>query len=338
MHLETRVLVTGGAGFLGSHLSERLLEEGAQVLCVDNFFTGVRRNVEHLFDQPRFELMRHDVTFPLYVEVDQIYNLACPASPVHYRHDPVQTTKTSVHGAINMLGLAKRLRARILQASTSEVYGDPSVHPQNEDYWGNVNPIGPRSCYDEGKRCAETLFFDYWRQHGLAIKVARIFNTYGPRMHPHAGRVVSNFIVQALLGRDITVFGDGVQTRSFCYVADLIDGLARLMRTADDVTGPINLGNPGEVSMLELAATVRDLTGSRSRIVHRPRPPDDPLQRRPDISRAHDLLAWSPRTSLADGLVRTIAYFEDLLRDKKLRARLAADLHEDRAVVVPMPR
>ena len=266
MHLETRVLVTGGAGFLGSHLCERLIEEGASVVCADNFFTGARRNLDGILDHHRFELLRHDVTFPLYIEVDQIFNLACPASPVHYQHDPVQTTKTSVHGAINMLGLAKRLRAKILQASTSEVYGDPHIHPQTEDYWGHVNPIGPRSCYDEGKRCAETLFFDYWRQHGLRIKVARIFNTYGPRMHPNDGRVVSNFIVQALLGRDITVFGDGLQTRSFCYVDDLIDGLVRLMDTADNVTGPINIGNPKEFTMLELASLVIELTGSRSRV------------------------------------------------------------------------
>jgi UDP-glucuronate decarboxylase len=272
MHLETRILVTGGAGFLGSHLCERLLGEGADIICLDNFFTGARRNIEHLLDRKHFDLVRHDVTFPLYVEVDQIYNLACPASPVHYQHDPVQTTKTSVHGAINMLGLAKRLKAKILQASTSEVYGDPTVHPQTEDYWGNVNPIGPRSCYDEGKRCAETLFFDYWRQHKLHIKVARIFNTYGPRMHPNDGRVVSNFIVQALRGRDITVYGDGMQTRAFCYVDDLIDGLIRLMKSPDEIIGPINLGNPEEFTMLELAAAVIDLTGSRSKVVHRPRP------------------------------------------------------------------
>src|SRR5947199_4144603 len=296
MHLETRVLVSGGAGFLGSHLCERLLAEGAVVLCVDNFFTGARRNIEHLISHPHLELIRHDVTFPFYVEVDQIYNLACPASPIHYQHDPVQTTKTSVHGAINMLGLAKRLRAKILQASTSEIYGDPSVHPQAEDYWGHVNPIGPRSCYDEGKRCAETLFFDYWRQHRLEIKVARIFNTYGPRMHPHDGRVVSNFIVQALLGRDITVYGDGSQTRSFCYVDDLIDGLIRLTATPAEVTGPVNLGNPVEFSVLELARMVIDLTASHSRIVHRPRPEDDPKQRKQDISRAEDLLSWKPRT------------------------------------------
>jgi UDP-glucuronate decarboxylase len=325
MHLETRVLVTGGAGFLGSHLCERLLADGAVVLCVDNFFTGARRNIEHLISHPHFELIRHDVTFPLYVEVDQIYNLACPASPIHYQHDPVQTTKTSVHGAINMLGLAKRLRARILQASTSEIYGDPSVHPQAEDYWGHVNPIGPRSCYDEGKRCAETLFFDYWRQHRLQIKVARIFNTYGPRMHPNDGRVVSNFIVQALLGRDITVYGDGSQTRSFCYVDDLIDGLVRLMATSAEMTGPVNIGNPVEFSVLELASMVIDLTGSHSRIVHRPRPEDDPKQRRPDISRAQDLLDWKPRTMLKDGLASTIAYFDRLLSDQKLRAQLITE-------------
>jgi UDP-glucuronate decarboxylase len=322
MHLENRVLITGGAGFLGSHLCERLLADGAVVLCVDNFFTGARRNIEHLINHPHFELIRHDVTFSLYVEVDQIYNLACPASPIHYQHDPVQTTKTSVHGAINMLGLAKRLRAKILQASTSEVYGDPSVHPQTEDYWGHVNPIGPRSCYDEGKRCAETLFFDYWRQHRLQVKVARIFNTYGPRMHPNDGRVVSNFIVQALLGRDITVYGDGSQTRSFCYVDDLIDGLVRLMATPPAVTGPVNIGNPTEFSMLELATMVIDLTGSHSRVVHRPRPEDDPKQRRPDISRAQDLLDWKPRTALKDGLLSTIAYFDQLLSDQKLRAQL----------------
>jgi UDP-glucuronate decarboxylase len=319
MHLETRVLVTGGAGFLGSHLCERLIREGASVICLDNFFTGTRRNIESLLDHHRFELMRHDVTFPLYVEVDQIFNLACPASPIHYQHDPVQTTKTSVHGAINMLGLAKRLRAKILQASTSEVYGDPNVHPQTEDYWGHVNPIGPRSCYDEGKRCAETLFFDYWRQNKLRIKVARIFNTYGPRMHPNDGRVVSNFIVQALLGRDITVFGDGSQTRSFCYVDDLIDGLVRLMNTSDNVTGPVNIGNPKEFSILQLASMVIELTGSRSRIVHRPRPQDDPRQRRPDISKANDLLAWAPQTALTDGLIRTIEYFEGLLSDEAIR-------------------
>jgi UDP-glucuronate decarboxylase len=322
MHLEKRILVTGGAGFLGSHLCERLLGGGANVICVDNYFTGTRRNVGAILNHPRFELIRHDVTFPLYVEVDEIYNLACPASPIHYQHDPVQTTKTSVHGAINMLGLAKRLRAKILQASTSEVYGDPNVHPQNEEYWGNVNPIGPRSCYDEGKRCAETLFFDYWRQHKLRIKIARIFNTYGPRMHPNDGRVVSNFVVQALLGRDITVFGDGQQTRSFCYVDDLIDGLIRLMNTADKVTGPINIGNPKEFTISELASLVIDLTGSRSRLVNRPRPQDDPQQRRPDISKADEFLQWSPRTALKEGLVRTIAYFEDLLRDDTVRSSI----------------
>ena len=325
MHLETRVLVTGGAGFLGSHLCERLLADGGNVICLDNFFTGAKRNIDHLLDHHRFELIRHDVTFSLYIEVDQIYNLACPASPIHYQHDPVQTTKTSVHGAINMLGLAKRLRAKILQASTSEVYGDPNVHPQAEDYWGHVNPIGPRSCYDEGKRCAETLFFDYWRQHRMQIKVARIFNTYGPRMHPNDGRVVSNFIVQALLGRDITLYGDGSQTRSFCYVDDLIDGLVRLMATRAEVTGPVNIGNPAEFSMLELATMVIDLTGSRSRIVHRPRPEDDPEQRRPDISRAQDLFDWKPRTVLKDGLARTITYFDQLLSDQKLRAQLITE-------------
>jgi UDP-glucuronate decarboxylase len=323
MHLEKRVLITGGAGFLGSHLAERLVIEGADVVCVDNFFTGTRRNLGHLLDNKKFELVRHDVTFPLYIEVDEIYNLACPASPIHYQHDPVQTTKTSVHGAINMLGLAKRLRAKILQASTSEVYGDPSVHPQTEDYWGHVNPVGVRSCYDEGKRCAETLFFDYWRQHRLRIKVARIFNTYGPRMHPNDGRVVSNFVVQALLGRDITIYGDGTQTRSFCYVDDLIDGLVRLMNSPESVTGPINIGNPDEFSMLHLATTVIDLTGSRSRIVHRPLPEDDPRQRQPDISRANDLLSWRPKIPLREGLARTITYFETLLSDQGVRATLA---------------
>ena len=318
MHLETRVIVTGGAGFLGSHLCERLLKNGANVICVDNYFTGTRRNIDRVLDHHRFDLIRHDVTFPLYLEADQIYNLACPASPIHYQRDPVQTTKTSVHGAINMLGLAKRLRAKILQASTSEVYGDPNVHPQTEDYWGHVNPIGPRSCYDEGKRCAETLFFDYWRQHRLPIKVARIFNTYGPRMHPNDGRVVSNFIVQALLGRNITVFGDGLQTRAFCYVDDLIDGLIRLMNSANDVTGPINIGNPKEFTILELAELVIELTGSRSRIVHRPRPQDDPRQRRPDISKANDLLGWAPQIALRDGLSKTIEYFEHLLKDEQI--------------------
>jgi UDP-glucuronate decarboxylase len=322
MHLEKRVAVTGGAGFLGSHLCEVLLNRGMEVLCVDNFFTGTRRNIEHLLDNKRFELIRHDVTFPLYVEVDEIYNLACPASPVHYQHDPVQTTKTSVHGAINMLGLAKRLKAKILQASTSEVYGDPNVHPQREDYWGHVNPIGPRSCYDEGKRCAETLFFDYWRQHKLRIKVARIFNTYGPRMHPNDGRVVSNFIVQALLGHDITVYGDGMQTRSFCYVDDLIAGLVDLMSTPNEVVGPVNLGNPTEFSIKELATTVIEMIGSRSRIVSLPLPEDDPRQRRPDISRAQDLIAWAPSTALREGLITTIAYFEKLLTEQGIRELL----------------
>ena len=321
--LAERVLVTGGAGFLGSHLCERLLDEGAEVLCVDNFFTGTRPNIEHLLANPRFELLRHDVTFPLYVEVDRIYNLACPASPVHYQHDPVQTTKTSVIGAINMLGLAKRLKATILQSSTSEVYGDPSVHPQPEAYWGNVNPIGLRACYDEGKRCAETLFFDYRRMHGLPVKVARIFNTYGPRMHPNDGRVVSNFIVQALIGRDITIYGDGSQTRAFCYVDDLVDGLMRLMQTPQDVTGPVNLGNPGEFTIRELAELTVELTGSGSGIVHKPLPADDPRQRQPDITHARELLAWEPRTPLKEGLQRTIAYFDTLLADPNVRARIA---------------
>jgi UDP-glucuronate decarboxylase len=315
MHLQQRILVTGGSGFLGSHLCDCLLAQGAEVICIDNFFTGTRRNIEHLIGEKRFELIRHDVTFPIYLEIDQIYNLACPASPIHYQHDPVQTTKTSVHGAINMLGLAKRVKAKILQASTSEIYGDPTVHPQTEDYWGHVNPIGVRSCYDEGKRCAETLFFDYWRQHKLRIKVARIFNTYGPRMHPRDGRVVSNFIIQALLGREITIYGDGSQTRSFCYVDDLIDGLIQLMQTSDDVTGPINIGNPVEFSMLELAQQVLDLTGSKSHVVHKPLPQDDPKQRQPDISKAQQLLSWKPRTPLKEGLKKTIGYFEALLRE-----------------------
>ena len=322
MHLEKRILVTGGSGFLGSHLCERLLGEGANVICVDNFFSGTRSNIEQLLDHKRFELIRHDVTFPLYVEVDEIYNLACPASPIHYQRDPVQTTKTSVHGAINMLGLAKRVRAKILQASTSEVYGDPNIHPQTEEYWGNVNPIGPRSCYDEGKRCAETLFFDYRRQHNMPIKVMRIFNTYGPRMHPNDGRVVSNFIIQALLGHDITVYGDGAQTRSFCYVDDLIDGMMRLMATPDSITGPINIGNPTEFTILQLASQVIEMTGSRSKIVHRPKPQDDPRQRRPDISKVQELLKWSPRTSIKDGLKTTISYFEELLKDQGVRAML----------------
>ena len=310
---EKRVLITGGAGFVGSHLCEAILKRGDEVLCVDNFYTGSRRNVGHLMGNPRFELLRHDVCFPLHVEVDEIYNLACPASPVHYQSDPVQTTKTSVVGALNMLGLAKRLKIPVLQASTSECYGDPAVHPQPETYWGNVNPIGPRSCYDEGKRCAETLFFDYHRQHGLAIKVARIFNTYGPRMHPDDGRVVSNFIVQALKGEDITLYGDGAQTRSFCFVDDLVDGLIRLMATAPGVTGPINLGNPGEFTIRQLAETIVDMTGSRSRLVQRPLPQDDPRQRRPDLARAKAELDWQPTTVLRDGLARTIAYFRQLL-------------------------
>ena len=324
MHLEQRILVTGGSGFLGSHLCERLLAVGANVICVDNFFSGARSNIEHMLDHKRFELIRHDVTFPLFVEVDQIYNLACPASPIHYQRDSVQTTKTSVHGAINMLGLAKRVRAKILQASTSEVYGDPKVHPQTEDYWGHVNPIGPRSCYDEGKRCAETLFFDYRRQHNMKIKVMRIFNTYGPRMHPNDGRVVSNFIVQALLGLDITVYGDGSQTRSFCYVDDLIDGMMRLMATPDSITGPINIGNPDEFTILQLASQVIEITGSRSKVVHRAKPQDDPRQRQPDISKAQEVLNWSPRTPLREGLKKTIVYFDELLRDQDIRTALVS--------------
>jgi UDP-glucuronate decarboxylase len=309
-----KILVTGGAGFLGSHLCERLLELGHEVLCVDNFYTGTRRNVQSLLTRPNFELMRHDVCFPLYVEVDQIFNLACPASPIHYQFDPVQTTKTSVHGAINMLGLAKRTKAKILQASTSEVYGDPEIHPQTESYWGRVNPIGIRSCYDEGKRCAETLFFDYLRQHRLRIKVVRIFNTYGPRMHPNDGRVVSNFIVQALRGEDITVYGSGQQTRSFCYVDDLIDGLLRMMNSPDDLTGPINVGNPIEFTMLQLAESVLRLTRSKSRLCFKPLPEDDPKQRQPDIGEAKRRLGWSPRVQLEDGLKETIAYFRNLLQ------------------------
>ena len=308
-----RILITGGAGFIGTHLCTRLVAEGNDVLCVDNFFTGTKDNIAHLLREPRFEMMRHDVTFPLYVEVDQIYNLACPASPVHYQYDPVQTTKTSVHGAINMLGLAKRTEARILQASTSEVYGDPHVHPQPETYTGNVNPIGPRSCYDEGKRCAETLFFDYKRQHGLDIKVARIFNTYGPNMHPNDGRVVSNFIVQALNGQPITVYGDGLQTRSFCYVDDLVDGLIRLMNSPDGVTGPMNLGNPGEFTIKELAEKVIAETGSKSELTFKRLPEDDPMQRCPDITLAKDKLAWQPGIALAEGLTKTVAYFRDAI-------------------------
>ena len=313
MHLHKRVMVTGGAGFLGSHLCERLLNDGCDVLCVDNYYTGSKRNIVHLLDHPYFELYRHDITFPLYVEVDEIYNLACPASPIHYQNDPVQTTKVNVHGSINMLGLAKRIKAKILQASTSEVYGDPAVHPQPETYFGNVNCIGPRSCYDEGKRCAETLFFDYFRQHRLKIKVARIFNTYGPRMHVNDGRVVSNFIIQALRGRPLTIFGDGTQTRSFCYVDDLNDGLIRLMQSPDEVTGPINLGKPDEFQVLELAQKVIELTRSSSEIVFKPLPVDDPRQRRPDISLAREILGWEPKIKLEEGLKKTIAYFENVL-------------------------
>jgi UDP-glucuronate decarboxylase len=314
-----RIIVTGGAGFLGSHLCERLLAEGHEVVCADNLFTGTKRNIAHLLPHPRFEFLRHDVTFPLYVEADEIFNLACPASPIHYQHDPVQTTKTSVHGAINMLGLAKRLRCRIFQASTSEVYGDPHVHPQPEAYWGNVNPIGPRSCYDEGKRCAETLFFDYHRQHGLDIKVARIFNTYGPRMHPKDGRVVSNFIVQALRNEPITIYGDGRQTRSFCYVDDLVEGFMRFMATPADFPGPLNLGNPVEFTMRELAELVIAQTGSRSTLAYLPLPADDPTQRQPDITLARARLGWEPKVPLAEGLVRTIAYFDELLRSGAAR-------------------
>src|ERR1700730_11459956 len=308
-----RVLVTGGAGFLGSHLCERLLAQGHDVLCVDNYYTGRKDNIAHILGHNRFELLRHDVTFPLYVEVDRIFNLACPASPIHYQFDPVQTTKTSVHGAINMLGLAKRVKAKILQASTSEVYGDPAIHPQTEEYWGNVNPIGPRSCYDEGKRCAETLFFDYRRQHHLPIKVARIFNTYGPRMHPSDGRVVSNFIIQALRNKDITIYGDGSQTRSFCYIDDLVDGLVRFMETSNDITGPLNLGNPVEFTIRELAESITTITGSSSKIIHQPLPEDDPRQRRPNINKAQDLLGWYPKVRLHEGLLETIRYFEQLL-------------------------
>jgi len=314
------VLVTGGAGFLGSHLCDRLIKDGHEVVCLDNFFTGSKENIEHLIGNPRFELLRHDVTFPLYVEVDEIYNLACPASPIHYQHDPVQTTKTSVHGAINVLGLAKRLKCRVFQASTSEVYGDPAIHPQPESYWGNVNPIGPRSCYDEGKRCAETLFFDYHRQHKLDIKVVRIFNTYGPRMHPNDGRVVSNFVIQALTGKPITIYGQGTQTRSFCYVDDLIEGFVRFMGAPGAGPGPMNLGNPGEFTMLELAQMAIDLTGSKSVITHEPLPQDDPRQRKPDIGFAQRELGWEPKVALREGLSRTIGYFEGLLSKGDVRA------------------
>ena len=315
--IKKRVLVTGGAGFLGSYLCERLINEGCDVICMDNFFTGRKANIAHLMDNPYFELMRHDVTFPFFVEVDEIYNLACPASPVHYQYDPVQTTKTSVHGAINVLGLAKRTNAKVFQASTSEVYGDPSVHPQPESYWGNVNPIGIRSCYDEGKRCAETLFFDYHRQHGTRIKVVRIFNTYGPRMHPQDGRVVSNFIMQALRGEDITIYGDGLQTRAFCYVSDLIEGWMRLMATDDDITGPINIGNPGEFTMIELAENVIELTGSSSKLIYEDLPADDPKQRKPDITLAKEKLGWEPIVPLREGLAKTIEYFDGLLKQSE---------------------
>ncbi len=314
MHLTKRVLVTGGAGFLGSHLCARLLEQGSEVICVDNLFTGTKRNIYPLLNEPNFEFMRHDITFPIYLEVDEIYNLACPASPIHYQNDPVQTTKVNVHGAINMLGLAKRVKAKIFQASTSEVYGDPEVHPQPESYRGSVNPIGPRSCYDEGKRCAETLFFDYLRQHRLRIKVARIFNTYGPNMHPYDGRVVSNFILQALQNKPLTVYGDGSQSRSFCYVDDLIDGFLRLMQSGDDFTGPVNLGNPVEFNMIELTEHVKDLTNSKSEIIYEPLPEDDPRQRQPDITLAKDKLGWEPKVPLREGLEKTIAYFSDLLK------------------------
>jgi UDP-glucuronate decarboxylase len=311
MHLRKRVLVTGGAGFLGSFLCERLLKEGCDVVCVDNFYTGTKRNIIHLMENPYFEFIRHDITFPLYLEVDEIYNLACPASPIHYQNDPVQTTKVNVHGSINMLGLAKRLKAKILQASTSEVYGDPTVHPQTESYWGNVNCIGIRSCYDEGKRCAETLFFDYHRQHNLSIRVVRIFNTYGPRMHPNDGRVVSNFILQALRNHDITVFGDGSQSRSFCFVDDMVDGMIRMMNAPDDFSGPVNIGNPNEFSIMELAGKVMGLTGSKSKIIYQPLPEDDPLQRQPDIALAKERLGWEPKTQLEEGLKRTIEYFKE---------------------------
>lgn len=325
-----RILVTGGAGFLGSHLCDHLHAQGCDVICVDNFYTGTKDSIANLIGSPYFEVLRHDVTFPLFVEVDEIYNLACPASPIHYQLDPVQTTKTAVHGAINMLGLAKRIKARIFQASTSEVYGDPDIHPQPENYWGNVNPIGVRSCYDEGKRCAETLFFDYHRQHGVEIKVGRIFNTYGPRMHPNDGRVVSNFIVQALIGEDITLYGDGLQTRSFCYVDDMVDGIIRLMNTSLGFTGPMNLGNPVESTVRELAELVIELTGSRAQIVHRPLPSDDPRQRKPDIGLAKAQLGWEPKTPIREGLSRTIAYFEHLLSKHRPEAILSAPLFPDR--------
>jgi UDP-glucuronate decarboxylase len=318
-----RVLVTGGAGFIGSHLCESLLKKGQDVLCVDNFYTGTKQNVIHLLGNPFFELMRHDITFPLYIEADEIYNLACPAAPIHYQNDPVQTTKVNVHGSINMLGLAKRVKAKILQASTSEVYGNPTVHPQPESYLGSVNPIGPRACYDEGKRCAETLFFDYYRQHGLKIKVARIFNTYGPRMHPNDGRVVSNFILQALRAEPITIYGDGSQTRSFCYVDDMVDGLIRLMESPDDFTGPVNLGNPEEITILEAAEKIIRLTGSRSEMIFRPLPEDDPMQRKPDITLAKEKMGWVPRISLKEGLLKTITYFDDLLSSNLAHSNLA---------------
>ncbi|MFN8757269.1 MAG: UDP-glucuronic acid decarboxylase family protein [Tagaea sp.] len=324
MAMRKRILITGGAGFLGSHLSERLVAAGHDVLCADNYFTGSKDNIAHLFGNPHFEVLRHDVTFPLYVEVDEIYNLACPASPIHYQFDPVQTTKTSVHGAINMLGLAKRVKAKIFQASTSEVYGDPEIHPQPEEYRGNVNPIGPRACYDEGKRCAETLFFDYHRQHGVKIKVARIFNTYGPRMHPNDGRVVSNFIVQALKGQDITIYGEGTQTRSFCYVDDLIEGFVRLMDSPDAVTGPINLGNPVEFTIRQLAERVIDLTGAKSKLVKRPLPADDPMQRKPNIEKAQSILGWQPKIQLDEGLKKTIAYFDVLLKTNRAISQVGA--------------
>jgi UDP-glucuronate decarboxylase len=324
--LSKSILVTGGAGFIGSHLCERLLEQGNEIICLDNFYTGRRANISHLISNPLFEVLRHDICFPLYIEVNEIYNLACPASPVHYQFDPVQTTKTSVHGAINMLGLAKRIKAKILQASTSEVYGDPTVHPQDESYWGNVNPIGLRSCYDEGKRCAETLFFDYYRQNNVKIKMARIFNTYGPKMHPNDGRVISNFIMQALKSEDITIYGDGTQTRSFCYVDDLVDGLLRIMHSPDDFTGPVNLGNPNEVSILELAEKIIELTNSKSQIVYAPLPEDDPKQRQPLIELAEIELGWQPKIELEEGLKRTIEYFETFVRKQELCVQRVSSL------------